>query len=84
MLIMRRRLGFRIPVATWMSRVERLSFVRFIPVDNEIARLAVDLPDTVPTDPADRIIAAAAQSLGQPLVTAEPRIRALSGVRTIW
>ncbi len=84
MLTKKGRLELRIPVATWMERVERLSFIHFIPVDNEIARLSVDLSDTEPADPADRIIIATAQSLGLPLVTADARIRKVSAVETIW
>lgn len=84
MLINKGRLELRIPAATWVARVEHLSFVHFIPLDNEIARLSVDLPDSVPPDPADRIIIATAKSLGEPLVTADGRIRELSFVQTIW
>lgn len=84
MLTKKGRLELRIPVATWMERVERLSFIHFIPVDNEIERLSVDLSDTEPADPADRIIIATAQSLGLPLVTADTRIRKVSAVEAIW
>ena len=84
MLVKKGRLELRIPVATWMSRVEHLSFVHVIPVDNEIMRLSVESPGTVPPDRADRIIIATAKFLGEPLVTADARIRELSEIQTIW
>ncbi len=84
MLVKKGRLQFRIPVETWISRLERLCFLHFIPVDNEISRLSVNLPDQFPADPADRMIAATAKVLGRPLVTADTRIRSFSEIDTVW
>jgi PIN domain nuclease of toxin-antitoxin system len=64
--------------------VERLSYLRFVPVDNRIAIRAVDLPGKFHGDPADRIIVASAQETGSVLVTKDKEILAYSGVETVW
>lgn len=50
----------------------------------DIAATAVQLPDTVPTDPADRLIVATAIVHGIPLVTRDSRIADSETCRTIW
>ncbi len=45
-------------VDSWLEKIESLSAVRFIPVDNKIAIQSVNLPDFLHKDPADRIIIA--------------------------
>ena len=67
-----------------MTRCERLSFLRFVPLDNEIARLAVGLPEPYHSDPADRMIIATARYLGAVLVTKDRRIREYEHVSTVW
>ena len=84
MLTKRGRLKFRVPTEVWVERCERLPFLRFIPVDNAIARAAVNLPESFHADPADRIITATAITLGCPLLTKDEKIRAFSGVQTRW
>ena len=44
MLERKGRLRLRIPVLEWLRKSERLSFLHFVPVDNDIARLSVQLP----------------------------------------
>lgn len=84
MLSKRGRLSFRMPTDVWVERCERLPFLRFIPIDNVIARTAVNLPEPFHADPADRIIAATALTVGCPLITKDAKIRACPGIRTIW
>jgi PIN domain nuclease of toxin-antitoxin system len=50
----------------------------------EIAALAAAFPDGFPQDPADRLIAATARSLGLPLVTREQRMLDSNLLKTIW
>lgn len=50
----------------------------------EIAERAVLFPEKMSKDPADRIIAATAAANEIPLITPDERIRAASGVATIW
>jgi PIN domain nuclease of toxin-antitoxin system len=52
-------------------------------VDNVIARLAVELPDPLHADPADRIIIATALSLGATVVTKDTKILAYPHVKTL-
>jgi PIN domain nuclease of toxin-antitoxin system len=55
----------------------------FIPVDNTIARIAVELPEPLHSDPADRIIIATALSLGATLVTRDRKIIEYPHVKTL-
>jgi PIN domain nuclease of toxin-antitoxin system len=53
-------------------------------VTPEIAALAAALPSTYPRDPADRLIGSTALVEGDPLVTADQRIRDSQVIPTIW
>jgi PIN domain nuclease of toxin-antitoxin system len=74
MLERKGRLELRIPAALWVEKCERLALFHFVPVDITIARLAVELPEPIHADPADRIIIATTQSLGATLVTKDRKI----------
>lgn len=50
----------------------------------EIAATAVQLPDAVPPDPADRLIVATAIVHAIPLVTRDARIQDSAVCRTLW
>jgi PIN domain nuclease of toxin-antitoxin system len=84
LLVAKGRLRLSMPVATWMGASEALPFLRFVPVDNAIALLAVTLPGPLHDDPADRIIAATALSLGAELVTRDRRLTEYPRLRTLW
>lgn len=84
MLAARGRLELTVPVDAWISSVEALPFVRFVPVDNRIAARAVALENFPHRDPADRMILSTALGLGAALVTADPRLRAYRAVKTVW
>jgi PIN domain nuclease of toxin-antitoxin system len=83
MLERRGRLRLRIPAGLWVEKCERLALFHFVPVDNTIARLAVELPEPIHADPADRIIIATALSLGATLVTKDRKILAYPHVKTL-
>jgi PIN domain nuclease of toxin-antitoxin system len=83
MLERKGRLELRIPARLWVEKCERLALFHFVPVDNTIARLAVELPDPIHADPADRIIIATALSLGATLVTMDRKILEYPGVKTL-
>jgi PIN domain nuclease of toxin-antitoxin system len=78
------RLEMKIPALSWVRKCERLSFLKFVPVDNEIVRLAVQLPEEFRPDPADRMIIATSLILGASLVTKDRRILDYEHVQTIW
>lgn len=68
----------------WLEKIESLPCVHFVPVDNKIAALSVNLTDFSHRDPADRIIIATALHLGAKLVTSDTRIRKYRLVQSVW
>lgn len=84
MLVERGRLRLAMDVRDWLCRCEALPFLSFVAVSNAIAVESVRLPDFPHADPADRIIAATALSLGAPLVTKDRKLQSYSHLKTIW
>ena len=84
MLVAAGRLELTMDVDSWITRVESFPGLTFVPVDNRVALLAVNLDGFPHRDPADRIIVATALGLGASLVTADERIQAYRPIRTIW
>ena len=84
MLVRTERIILSIPLQKWIRAVEDLPFVKFVPVDNDIAELSVNLPGKYHKDPADRIIIATAQLLNMPVVTRDGEMRKYPHVRTVW
>lgn len=84
LLVERDRLRLALDVRDWLCRCEALPFLTFVPVGNAIAVESVRLPDFPHPDPADRIIAATALSLGAALVTKDDKLRNYPHVKTIW
>lgn len=84
MLVSKGRLELTIPVEDWIAKAERLPFLKFVPVDNTIAVRSVNLPGSLHSDPADRIIAATASQLCVPLVTKDERLRGYPLIKTVW
>ena len=83
MLEQRGRLELGIPARVWVEKCERLALFHFVPVDNTIARIAVELPGPLHHDTADRIIIATALSLGATLVTRDRKIIDYPHVKTL-
>lgn len=84
MLVARGRLELTMDVSAWLAAAETLPMLEFVPVDNAVALRAAGLPDTLPRDPADRIIAATALGLGATLVTGDERLRGHRPLPTLW
>ena len=84
MLVAKGRLILALDVRDWIARSEVLPFLTFVPLTNAIAVEAVRLPDFSHADPADRIIAATALSLGAALVSKDEKLRGYQSLRTIW
>lgn len=84
MLVQKKRLVLRTDATHWVHQCELSRKIRFVPIDNEISRLAVQLPRDTPDDPADRFIIATALSLGASLITKDSKIRSCHAVKTIW
>ncbi len=83
-LARRGRLQFNVPVENWLADFRKLPEFRITPVNADIAQLAGSYADTMPGDPADRIIAATASTLEAPLVTADEKLRSSKMVETLW
>lgn len=84
LLVERGRLRLALDVRDWLSRCEALPFLTFVPVNNAIAVESVRLTEFPHSDPADRIIAATALSLGTALVTKDDKLRNYPNIKTIW
>lgn len=84
LLVERGRLRLALDVRDWLCRCEALPFLTFVTVSNAIAVESVRLPDFPHADPADRIIAATALSLGSALVTRDDKLRNYPHLQTIW
>jgi PIN domain nuclease of toxin-antitoxin system len=84
LLVTKKRLGLATDVTHWIRKCEESPEIRFLPVDNEIVRIASQLPTNVPDDPADRLIIASALSSSATLVTKDEKIRKSGAVRTLW
>jgi PIN domain nuclease of toxin-antitoxin system len=84
MLVAKGRLELGVLPETWVHRCEELSFLHFVPVDNEIARLSVTACGTMHGDPADRMIAATALYLGAPLATCDRKLQDCDVVPCVW
>ena len=78
------RLKFTLPAQAWVKKCENLSLFRFVPVDNEIARIAVELDGHLHRDPADRVILATALREGAALITKDSRLHHFADIETVW
>jgi PIN domain nuclease of toxin-antitoxin system len=80
----RGRLALQIAPEQWLADLQRLPELRFEPVSAAIAQAAGSFPESVPGDPADRIIAATALALRAKLVTADRRLRGSPQLQAVW
>lgn len=80
----RRRLEFSIAVSDWIDTMLRVPELRIEPISAEIARVGAGLDESMPGDPADRLIMATAMVLGARLVTADDRLRGVTLIDTVW
>ncbi|MEN8199693.1 MAG: type II toxin-antitoxin system VapC family toxin [Thermodesulfobacteriota bacterium] len=83
-LVHKGRLQLSIDIRDLVRKTEGLPFVRFIPVDNTISLRSMSLPGDFSPDPADRIIAATALTMGIPLISKDANILKSKHVQTIW
>jgi PIN domain nuclease of toxin-antitoxin system len=83
-LVANGRLTLTMDTDAWIERVEALSFLTFVSVDNEIAVRSVQLENFPHRDPADRMIVSTALGLGATLITADARLQMYRAVKTAW
>ena len=84
LLVERGRLELTMPVTVWLSHLEAIQWLTFVPVDNGIAVRSVQLDAFPHRDPADRIIVATALGQNATLITADDRLRGYSPLRSSW
>lgn len=84
MLVKKEKLTLKFDVHKWLEIANKASYLRFVPVDNDIAGQSVILPGFTNPDPADRIIVATAQILHVPIVTKDQKMHAYKGITCIW
>lgn len=82
--VRRGRLSLGVPVGQWFADLGALPELRLQPVTADIAALAGSFDEHAPGDPADRLIAATAISLGAKLITADSRLRAMPRLQSAW
>lgn len=82
--VRRGRLVLAASVEQWLGDLRLLPELRFEPVSADIAQLAGAFDESMPGDPADRIIVATAVKLQARLVTADDRLRRSARVETVW
>jgi PIN domain nuclease of toxin-antitoxin system len=84
LLVANGRLTLTMDADAWIERVEALSFLTFVPVDNEIAVRSLQLENFPHRDPADRMIVSTALGLGATLITGDARLQTYRAVKTAW
>ena len=77
------RIGFSIPVLTWIRRSLVENKVQVAELSPEIAVESTQLAG-FHRDPADQIIAATSRVLGMPLLTADANLLKFQGLEAIW
>ena len=82
-LVERKRIGFSIPVLTWITRSFNEMDISIADLSPESAVESSQLKG-FHKDPADQIIVATSRVLGMPLLTSDRRILDFPDVETIW
>lgn len=82
MLVSHGRLELPEPLTEWLNIICAQPKIKIQEITPAIASLSGSID--MHGDPADRLIAATAKTLGQPLITADHRIRSLPQLITIW
>ena len=82
-LVESRRLLFDEPIELVLDRIERNPALCVLPLDARVAVESTRVGDTMPKDPADRLIVASARVHGLRLVTADENIRRSGTVAVI-
>jgi PIN domain nuclease of toxin-antitoxin system len=79
----RGRLKLEDPFEVWLRAAAAPDVIEIIPIDVRVALALNDLPASLPADPADRLIVAAARAHALPLATHDRLIRRSRATR-LW
>jgi len=77
------RLKLEDPFEVWLRAAAAPDVIEIIPIDVRVALALNDLPASLPADPADRLIVAAARAHALPLATHDRLIRRSRATR-LW
>ncbi len=77
------RIALDLPLRDWLDKATAPPLVRVQGITPPIAAEVAALPDSIPGDPADRVIVATARVLGCRLVTSDAALRKAGVVTTI-
>jgi PIN domain nuclease of toxin-antitoxin system len=84
MLVAKKRIQITTDIDSFLNLLLQAYALRVRPITPRIAATAVQLPDEINRDPADRLIVATALVETIPLVTADRNLQANSLVATLW
>lgn len=84
MLIRKKRMEVNVSYSELVDLLLSSNRYVFQEITPEIAELSTALPDSINSDPADRIIAASSLVTKTPLVTADENLRQSELLQTIW
>lgn len=77
------RIELSMPLLEWLEAATAPPLIRRIGIDPRIAAAVAELPDSMPRDPADRLIVASAKVLKATLLTLDQKIRAAGVVAVL-
>ena len=84
MLIRKKRIEVSLPYIDFVDLLLSSNRYVFQEITPEIAYLSTTLPDSINSDPADRIICASSLITKTPLLTADENLRQSELLQTIW
>lgn len=84
LLVKKRKLILTMDTQSWVSAIENLPFVHFLPLDNNILAKSVSLNSDFHQDPADRMIVATAMITGAIVITSDKRILNYPHIQSVW
>ena len=84
MLVGKKRIEVNVPYRELVQLILSCNKYVFQEITPEIAELSTTLPETINSDPADRIIAATSLITKTPLVTADKNLHQSGLLQTIW
>lgn len=84
LLVKKGKLTLAMDPQSWVSAIESLPFVHFVPLDNNILAKSVFLNRDFHQDPVDRMIVATAMINGATIITSDEKILDYPHVQSVW
>ena len=80
----KRQLVLGQPLDDWLDLALEPAGIKTVPLSRSVLVESCRLPEALPGDPADQIIAATARTQGAVLITRDAKLRKYGHVRTLW